>query len=377
LNNGDGTFSDESADVSDTYDSRACTWGDFNGDGRIDLYVVNGEDSPGSGTAAHDRLYLNNGGSSFTDSTAASGIDATTARVGAAVSCCDFNGDHYLDIFVANDLLGPNFLWENNGSGVFTNVAPDIGLEGEDEGAGQYGSSSGVSWGTFDNDLDFDLLVTNRKSSPPQPYEDNSHFYVNFNEDDLYDWYDISWISADGGARCPAWFDYNNDTQMDFYLCTEDGLGALYNGHGSGAFLNVAGFAGLGVSKPLGCALADYDNDGGLDIFICAADRVYLFRNTHDQYNWLRVKLTGSLANAAAIGSVVMVTCPCTTPDTILRQIGGSNGTGCQDSLVAHFGMGKHGGPYTIDVLWSSYTGTTTQQVTGAAINQLHEVTQP
>jgi hypothetical protein len=113
-----------------------------------------------------------------------------------------------------------------------------------------------------------------------------------------------------------------------------------------------------------------------LDILICAADRIYLFKNNHTRYNWLKVKLTGTASNRAAIGSIVRVTCPCATPDTISRQIGGSNGTGCQDSLVAHFGMGDHGGPYTVDVIWSEYGGTTSQSP-GMAINQQHAITQP
>jgi hypothetical protein len=255
-----GTFTDitASAGVSDLYDSKACAWGDFNGDGDIDLFVVNYEDPPGSGTGAPDRLYIKNSGTNtFTDASVASGIAATTPQIGRAVVCCDYNEDYTLDIFVANDKLCPNLLWDNDGLGNFTNVAAAAGVEGTDEGGGFFGSSTGVSWGNFDNDMDFDLLITNQKSTFPQTYEDSSHFFVNFGTGTFMDWYDISWVAADNGAVCPAWFDFNNDTQQDFYLCTETGMGSLYNGHGSGAFINLAGYANLWVSKPLGCAFAD------------------------------------------------------------------------------------------------------------------------
>jgi hypothetical protein len=377
LNDGDGTFTDitASAGVSDDRDSRACAWGDFNRDGYIDLYVVNYEYPPGA--AAEDRLYINDKDNTFTNATVTSGVSATTPSAGRAVACCDFDDDGDLDIFVANDKLGPNFLLENDGSGSFTNRAADAYVEGCNEGGlGLFGSSTGVSWGDYDNDNDFDMFVTNQRSSWPQYYEDESQLFMNINGViDFSDMYPDSWVKADKLALCPAWFDYNNDTQLDFYLCTGSGSGKLYNGHTTGAFYNVAGRAALAVKNPVGCALADYDNNGGLDIFICATDKVYLFRNTHDQYNWLKVELVGAAANRAAIGSIVRVTCPCVTPDTITRQIAGSNGTGCQDSLIAHFGMGNHGGPYTIDIIWADGSAST-QQVTDAAINQLHVIAQ-
>lgn len=374
LNDGDGTFTDitGSAMVSDNRDSRACAWGDFDRDGYVDLYVVNYEDPPGAG--AGDRLYMNDQDNTFTVSSA---VSAATPSAGRGVACCDFDEDGDLDIFVANDRLGPNFLLENDGTGSFTNRAADAFVEGWNEsGLGLFGSSTGVSWGDYDNDNDFDMVVTNQLSSPPGSYEDESHLFMNIDGViDFSDLYPDSWVRADKLALCPAWFDYNNDTQLDFYLCTENGYGKLYNGHTTGAFYNVGGLAALGVRNPVGCALADYNNDGRLDIFICATDRVYLFRNTHDQYNWLKVRLIGAAANRAGIGSIVRVTCPCVTPDTITRQIAGSNGTGCQDSLIAHFGMGNHGGPYTIDVIWADGAASTAQ-IVGAAINQLHDVAQ-
>ncbi len=380
LNDGppDYTFTDITASaftVPDNRDSRACAWGDFDRDGYIDLYLVNYEDPPGAG--AGDRLYINDKDNTFTDATVSSGVNAATPSAGRAVACCDFDEDGDLDIYVANDNFAPNFLWENDGSGSFTNRAADALVEGWNEGGlGLFGSSTGVSWGDYDNDNDFDMFVTNQRSSWPASYEDESHLFMSIDGVITFsDLYPDSWVKADKLALCPAWFDYNNDTQLDFYLCTENGWGKLYNGHTTGAFYNVAGRAALGVKNPVGCAMADYNNDGRLDIFICATDKVYLFRNTHDQYNWLKVKLVGAAANRAAIGSIVRVTCPCVTPDTITRQVAGSNGTGCQDSLITHFGMGNHGGPYTIDIIWADGSAST-QQVLSAPINQLHVISQ-
>jgi len=379
-NNGDGTFNDitTSAGVSDNANSMACAWGDFNGDGDIDLYVANHETWPGSGVGDHDRLYINNGNSTFTNASVSSGIAAASALIGNAVCCCDYDENGTLDIFVANDLFDQNFLWQNDGSGVFTDVGMGARVAGENENySGNFGLSTGAAWGDYDNDLDFDLLVTNELLNPPSIYNDNSHLYMHLDGvPEFSDLYPDSFINTGYEPRCPAWFDYNNDTQLDFFVCSSDGWGQLYNGHTTGAFYNVAAFAAISAQNPLGCAIADYNNDGRPDLFVTAADRVYLYKNNHDQYNWLKVKLVGNTTNKAGIGSVVRVTCPCVTPDTISRIIGGSNGTGCQDSLVALFGMGAHGGPYTVDILWSE-TSATTQQETDMAINQLHVISQP
>jgi hypothetical protein len=123
-NNGDGTFTASTeksglAGEASWRTSAACT-GDYNGDGYIDLYITN--QSADTGNA----LYRNNGDGTFTDVTAETG----TADVGDGRTCAwvDFDADGDLDLFATNH-VHPNKLFLNQGKGAFIDVAREAGIE--------------------------------------------------------------------------------------------------------------------------------------------------------------------------------------------------------------------------------------------------------
>ena len=150
-NNGDGTFSDVTtqASVGDSRWSVSASFGDFNLDGYLDLYVANYLDyqietahpcilegvhiycGPHEYPGAQDTLYQNNGDGTFTDVTDSAGIQ--NEGKGLGVLFTDYNDDGKPDIFVANDAV-EDFLYHNNGDGTFKNVAVSAGIAYNSEG---------------------------------------------------------------------------------------------------------------------------------------------------------------------------------------------------------------------------------------------------
>ena len=138
---------------------------DYDDDGWIDIYLVNGGtlDAPGVGAPRpRDRLYRNNGDGTFSDVTSDAGLGDSSWGMGVAVADVDNNG--YDDIYVTN--YGPNHLYLNGGDGTFRNA--DIAeLEGDEW-------SSSASFGDYDADGDVDLYVTNYLEFDPQDLPEDS-----------------------------------------------------------------------------------------------------------------------------------------------------------------------------------------------------------
>src|SRR5262249_14712180 len=143
-NNGDGTFTDvtQRAGVGDPRLSSSAAWGDYDGDGYLDLYVANyvqwdlKHDHCGSKFAGHksccgttlydpeyDTLYHNNGDGTFTDVSERAGIRKKRQN-GMGVVWLDYDEDGRPDIFVADD-QSPNLLWHNDGGGKFSDRAAE------------------------------------------------------------------------------------------------------------------------------------------------------------------------------------------------------------------------------------------------------------
>jgi len=150
-NKGDGTFLRIRDDivVTDAGDSYGCSWGDFDNDGFLDLFVANSDDE-------NNFLYKNNRDGTFTKITEGDLVNDGGHSMG--VGWADFDNDGFLDLFVANSDGENNFLYNNNQDGTFTKVT-----EGDLVNDG--GHSMGVGWADFDNDGFLDLYVPN--SGPP------------------------------------------------------------------------------------------------------------------------------------------------------------------------------------------------------------------
>ena len=217
-------------------------WIDFDNDGFVDLYFVNG--APGSANA----LYRNNGDGTFKDVTQGSGTEASDNRAyktGVAVG--DYDNDGRLDLYVT--AFGPNRLLRNLGNGKFADVTAAAGVAGA---ANEWSTSTGFL--DYDRDGDLDLYVAN---------------YVDFRMDEN------PWC----GTRQPGYRMYCNPTIFDG---TPD---RLFRNNGDGTFTDVSKQAGIAnpAGKGLGVVFCDFDRDADVDIYV-ANDLVrnFLYRNNGD-----------------------------------------------------------------------------------------------
>ena len=255
---------------------------DYDGDGWIDIYFVNGADLPGfrSPQSPTNVLYRNNGNSTFTDVTEQAGVGDTGYGGGCAVG--DYDNDGNLDVYVTN--FGTNVLYRNNGDSTFTDVTQHAGV-------GDKRWSLGCAFADYDNDGFVDLYVTNyidfhfethtnctqkgvAAYCPPESFEGAPDtLYRNNGDGTFTDVTTIAGVYNEGGKGMGVVFgDYDNDGDADCYVGNDAGENFLYQNRGDGTFTNVGWMAGVeadengNVQGTMGVDFGDYDNDGLLDL---------------------------------------------------------------------------------------------------------------
>jgi hypothetical protein len=238
-------------------------WGDIEGDGDLDLYL------PIRTEAA--RLWVNDDTGHFSEQAAARGAD-NRGSLGASAVFADFDNDGDQDLYVVN--FGPNRLYRNDGTGHFTDVAAQAGVDDPNEGAS-------ASWGDYDRDGWLDLYVTNNLEcrSGPTAYEPDK-LYHNEGDGTFTDQTALLGEDATLGSGFQAvWFDYDGDLDPDLYLAN-DFIGAdpdrnhlwrndgLAEG-GGWTFTDVSEESGTGwAMNSMGIAVGDYDRDLDLDFAV-------------------------------------------------------------------------------------------------------------
>lgn len=256
---------------------------DYDNDGDLDIYLVNGCDLPNTNSpiTSKNTLYRNDNGK-YVDVTTAASVGDT----GYGLGCCvgDYNNDGYIDIYVTN--YGPNVLYENNGDGTFSNVTDHTGVGGNQ-------LSSGCAFLDYDADGHLDLYVVNyvkfdldanpicsrkgiRTYCTPEALEGESdrlyHNNGNATFTDVTKEAGITALPGKGlGAVCG---DVDNDGDIDIFVANDTTPNFLYLNNGNGTFTEDALFAGVALSEEgraysgMGTNLGDFDNDGFLDIVI-------------------------------------------------------------------------------------------------------------
>ena len=328
-NDGGGTFVDVAAGtpLADAGPGQGVAWGDYDGDGDLDLYLSN------FGSA--NRLFRSDGGT-FVD--VAPGTPLADAGNGQGVAWADYDGDGDLDLYLVN-FGQANRLFRNDG-GTFVDVAPGSPLA--DAGPGR-----GAAWGDYDNDGDLDLYLVNFLGAANRLFRNDDGTFVDATSGPLAD---------TGNGRGATWGDYDNDGDLDLYLADYGSADRLFRNDGGGTFVDVAGDtpladAGFGVAVAWG----DYDNDGDLDLYLAKSGQANkLLRNDLASNNhWLQVGLWGTVSNRAGIGARVTVVAGGVTRT---RELSGGSGYGSQDALVASFGLGPATAIDSLFVRWPSGT---------------------
>ena len=339
-NNGNGTFTDvtKQAGVSDALWSASGAFVDYDRDGDLDLFVTNYLDftlagnkvckdavgardycSPGSYRPVPDRLYRNEGGGRFIDATETAGISKADGS-GLGVSTGDYNGDGWLDLYVANDAT-PNQLWINQRNGTFKD---DGLLSGSAlNAAGNPEGSMGIASGDFDLDGDEDLFVTNIVG-------ETFAMYVNDGRGSFDDARARVGLSAPTAAFTgfgTDWFDYDNDGWLDLFIANgavnivEAQRGEkfpfrmrnqLFHNTGAGRFVDASKAGGPAFDRAevgRGAAFGDIDNDGDIDVVATNNNGPVrlLLNQARRQHHWLQVRLQQAQGNRFGFGARIGV----------------------------------------------------------------------
>ncbi len=256
------TFSDVTAEagLTSTWRSAGAAWGDYDGDGCVDLYV-SGDDGLAGGTK-QNHLYKNTCLASFVDVTAAAGV--TGPDDGHGVTWVDYDNDGDLDLSVVSRSPDPMFLYRNNGNGTFTDVAAAAGFTQNDR-------SAGVSWADYDGDGDLDVYVAHRFELPcPDPGTDNTDRFYRNDGDGTFTEIGAELGIVGDSQRCTfmtAWVDFDGDFDLDAYVSVDFDDDVLYANNGDGTFTDVT--AAAGITDPhhgMGLSVGDPNRDGCLDI---------------------------------------------------------------------------------------------------------------
>jgi len=259
---------------------------DYDGDGRLDIYLVNGAAVPGTEyeIAPQNALYKNNGDGTFIDATAVAGVGDTGYGMGCAVGDIDNDGD--LDLYLTN--FGANTLYKNNGDGTFVDATAQAGVGDE-----RWGSSS--AFADVDRDGFVDLYVGNYHDFSyanhrlcaeggsglqlycgPEAFDGVSDvLYRNRGDGTFADMTAAAGLDSDQGKELGVVFgDVDLDGDPDLYLANDKTLNFLYLNDGTGHFTEDGLLAGTAynedgdVEAGMGVDMGDYDNDGYPDLFV-------------------------------------------------------------------------------------------------------------
>ena len=370
-NNGDNTFTDiagmaglayTSKDVSDGF---GAVFGDYDLDGDLDLFVAGWSES-GSG----NKLFRNNGDSTFSDVTDASGLDLLGVR-GFSPCFVDTDGDRYPELLLVADFASSRY-FVNEGNGTFTNATSE-------SATGQEWSGMGTTIGDFNNDGLIDWYATAIFDAAPAGLGPGNKLYINQGHHRFEEVASEAGVDAGGWGWGAVAVDLNHDRMLDlvevngwhfepvstgFDIYRSDPA-RLWLAQPNGIFTDIATAVSFHHSE-MGLTVIDldYDSDGDRDLAVTAATGGFqLFRNDLSGANthWLAVDLDSNQSEGLAprgVGAVVRVR----AGDVWLtRTVGGCVSYLGHGQLTVHFGLGSADVVDELVVEWPN--GTTTEIV--------------
>jgi enediyne biosynthesis protein E4 len=384
-NLGGGRFSDvtKQAGVADGGFSTSALWFDYDKDGKLDLFVANyvqwtpaadlhctldGKNktycTPESYKGQSPSLYRNRGDGTFENVTRKAGVFDTSSK-GLGVAMLDFDGDGWMDLFVAND-TEPNRLYRNKGNGAFEDVAVGAGVAFSQQGVARAGM--GVDAADYDGSGRPSVIVGNFSNEMMALYhnEGNGLFI------------DDAPRLAIGRATLLTltfgcfFFDYDLDGYPDIFAAnghvsddiekvqsrvTHAQPPHLFRNMNGKQFEDMRAKAGPAFGRPVvarGAAYADYDNDGDLDVLMNVNNGpARLLRNDGgNRGNVIRVQAVGTVSNRDGIGARVEVTAAGGRRAWQIVKTGSSYAS--QSELALTFGLGAASSADAVRVTWPS-----------------------
>ena len=388
-NNGNGTFTDvtQSAGLGgDSMWATGGTFGDYDGDGWDDLFVSHYVDIDLNNLAAFgssatckylgievqcgprglkgspDTLYHNNRNGTFTDVSKRAGVSDPEHRYGLTAIWSDFNNDGKLDLLVTNDGQ-PNYFYQGNGRGTFTDDGFTSGVALNANGAAQ--ANMGIASGDYQHAGRMSIFIS---------HFDNEYAALYRNDGDM-NFTDVSAMSGIAAATSgyvgwgDAFVDFSNDGWKDIFLVNGHvypqvdtaALGTSYrepkllflNQH-NGTFKNISKSVGPAIQIPQvsrGMAIGDLFNDGRMEAVVenLEGGPMILRPEGGPRNHWISFQLEGVICNRLALNARVRAT------TEGLVQLGEVNSSGSylsQNDLRIHFGLGDHTSVDNAKIFW-------------------------
>ena len=357
-NNTDGTFTNITSQSGLTIDCDTCfvtsgLWLDYNIDGLLDLFITDYH------SASNNKLYKNLGSGMFVNVDLGEVNDPTNSFSSIVIYA---NDDNYPDIYIANDHDQNNVLLINQQGEGFINETESYNLLDPYDGMG-------LATSDYDNNHNFEILVTNIKENSFYVDEFTDSQYVNYSE--TVNIYDTNWS---WGAN---FSDYNHDGFEDLFIAngfSVDAENELFFNVATGPESVARKFSRtdplenqIELTKSRSLVSFDYDNDGDLDLLVSNFDsNLILYENKAvdtyftgvDQGSWIKVNLKGTISNYDALGSVVEI-----YPNNDIDQSRLYHGSSYQNQSIqsVHFGLDNATYIDSLVVTWPN-TGRQTYQ---------------
>lgn len=276
----------------------------------------------------------------------------------------DLDGD--VDLYIANYFLERDECYLNDGQGYFTAIPPPKPV-GQSDTMSNHGT--GVDWYDFDNDGDFDLLLS--QLAHPRYLDNYDHRGTTiFRNDkgkftDLRDSHGIEYEETHAGA---TFGDVNNDGLVDivttvYYGCRYVDLYLQKSNHRFQLSSNQFGLAKVTTGND--ACFVDFNNDGLLDLSMGVAGKFRLFKNNKATTNaWIKLQLKNTVGNHFGIGAIVKVYA---NNQVFTQEINAGRGQRMQKPYVLHFGLGQ---ATTIDKVEVRWPNNQVELFQGVTVNQ-------
>jgi hypothetical protein len=388
-NNGDGTFTDVTKAAGLAADNQWATgaaFGDYDGDGWADLFVSHYVDfhldnmaafgskdtckyegievqcGPRGLKGAPDNLYHNNRDGTFTDVSQKAGVSDPEQRYGLTAAWSDFDNDGKLDLFVTND-AGPNYLYQGDGAGRFTDAGFTSGVAYNQNGQAQ--ANMGLALGDYLHTGRFSIFIS---------HFDNEYAALYRNEGAM-NFAEVSFPSGVAKASRgyvgwgDAFVDFANQGWPDIFMVNghvypqvdtvptgpryREPMVLLENQR-DGTFKDISKDAGPAIQAPRvsrGMAIGDLFNDGQLEAVVenLVGPPTILRPEGEARHHWISFQLEGTKANRLALNTRVRAIAGHLVQLDEVRS-GGSYLS--QNDLRIHFGLGDHPKVDKVEIIW-------------------------